>query len=125
MGRDRQLGLRGLAAEQRLAGAPGQVARAVRAAFGATRRRGHYEEARLPAEIYSLAPSNDFTGAAVARSWNLPSGEFSLEVYRGSADLTKRFWLREGIPSLQPAGPLYREVKTTVQGLSLTWRAPT
>lgn len=83
-----------------------------------------YDEARLPAEIYSLAPTNDFTGAAVARSWNLSAGEVSLELYRGSAALAKRFYLREGIPPFQAAGPLYREVNTTVEGVSATWRAP-
>lgn len=83
-----------------------------------------YDEARLPAEIYSLAPTNDFTGAAIARTWNLNTGEVSFEIYRGSTNLTKRFYLREGIPPLQAAGPLYREVNTTVEGVSATWRAP-
>ncbi|MCW5666156.1 MAG: hypothetical protein KIT35_20185 [Piscinibacter sp.] len=83
-----------------------------------------YDEVRLPAELYTLAPTNDFTGANLARSWGLDNGELTLEAYFGRNRLTKRFWLRAGVPPQLPPGPLYREVETTVQGLVATWRAP-
>lgn len=83
-----------------------------------------YDEVRLPAELYTLSPANDFTGANLARSWGLDQGELTLEAYFGRNRLTKRFWLRSGLPPQLPAGPLYREVETTVQGLVATWRAP-
>lgn len=83
-----------------------------------------YAEMRLPAEIYTLAPTNDFTGPHLTRTWNLGSGEFTAEAYRGSARLTKRTWLRQGLPPQQPAGHQYTDVDTTLQGLVGTWRAP-
>lgn len=83
-----------------------------------------YDELRLPAELYSLAPTNDFAGASVARSWSLASGDLTLEAYRGTTSLTKRFSLRSGLPPALPSGPIYRDVCTTVQGVVATWRGP-
>ncbi len=83
-----------------------------------------YAEMRLPAEIYTLAPTNDFTGLHLTRTWALGGGEFAAEAYRGSARLTKRTWLRNGLPPQQPAGHQYTDVDTTLQGLVGTWRAP-
>jgi hypothetical protein len=84
-----------------------------------------YDEARLPTELYGLAPSNDFTGGSVARTLAFEQGDLTLEAYHGSAGLTKRLWLREGLPGQVPAGALFRHVDTTVRGLVGTWREPT
>lgn len=83
-----------------------------------------YDEVRLPAELYTLAPTTDFTGANVAHIWSLDDGDLTLEAYRVRNRLNKRFWLRSGLPPVQPAGSLYREVETTVQSLVATWRSP-
>lgn len=83
-----------------------------------------YDELRLPAELYSLAPTNDFAGASVARGWSLDGGDLTLEAYRGSTTLVKRFALRSGLPPQVPAGAFYRDVETTVQGVVATWRGP-
>lgn len=82
-----------------------------------------YDEMRLPTELYSLAPTSDFTGASAARAWSGDGGELTLEAYRGSTRLTKRFWLRSGAPPQVSAGAFFREVDTTVQGVVATWRA--
>ncbi|MBI5259462.1 MAG: hypothetical protein HY855_23375 [Burkholderiales bacterium] len=83
-----------------------------------------YPEARLPAEIYDLAPTSDFTGVHITRSWSLDGGDLALEAYHGQADLTKRFWLRQGLPPLQPAGAMYTQANTMAEGLVASWRAP-
>ena len=83
-----------------------------------------YHEARLPSEIYAFAPSNDFTGGNFSRSFALDGGDLGIEVYHGSSTLTKRFWLREGLPPLKPAGATFQKVETTVQGVVGTWRSP-
>ena len=83
-----------------------------------------YDEVRLPAELYTLSPANDFSGASAMRNWSLDGGELSLEAYRGTALLYKRFWERAGMPPQVPAGALTRQVETTITGLVATWRAP-
>lgn len=90
-----------------------------------------YDEARLPAEIYALPPTNDFTGAHASHTWSLPRGDLSLDGYFGDSNLTERFWLGDPVPSplpgqpaLRPAGALFTTVNVAVQGLVLTWRAP-
>jgi len=83
-----------------------------------------YDDARLPAEVYAISPTNDFTGAHVAHTWSLASGDLTTEAYRGRGRLTKRFWLREGVPGQLPAGAVFNGVDTTVTGLMTSWRAP-
>lgn len=83
-----------------------------------------YDEARLPSEMYSIAPAQDFTGLHLSRSFGLGEGEASVDLYRGSASLTQRDYVSEGLPPAVPAGALFREVRTTLQGLVFTWRDP-
>ena len=83
-----------------------------------------YDEARLPTEMYSMAPAQDFTGVHLTRSLAVGDGEASLEVYRGSGSLTKRLYVSEGLAPVVPIGPIFAKVRTTVQGLVLTWREP-
>jgi hypothetical protein len=90
-----------------------------------------YDEARLPSEIYSLAPTSDFTGMHVSRSWARANGDLGLEGYFGNSDLYKRFWVRDAVPSpvpgqepLLPAGATFKKVNVSVAGLVLSWRAP-
>jgi hypothetical protein len=81
-----------------------------------------YDELRLPSELYSLLPANDFTGAHLTRSWNLEDGELNLDLYRGASHLNIRYWLREGVPGALPAGALVPDMHITMHGLVFTWR---
>jgi hypothetical protein len=83
-----------------------------------------YDELRVPAEVYSLLPANDFTGAYITRSWSRDSGELSLSLYRGNSPLQNRnrVWVREGIPGALPAGVRFNDLEIEVQGAVLTWR---
>ncbi|MDP2005015.1 MAG: hypothetical protein Q8K45_05010 [Rubrivivax sp.] len=81
--------------------------------------------ARLPHEMYSIAPTNDFTGLFVTRNFSLGPREFSLEAYSGQADATLRLWRRDGTPPQVPAGPYFRTVDVQVRGLLLTVRDDT
>jgi hypothetical protein len=83
-----------------------------------------YSEARLPADIYTIAPTSDFTGVHVTRQWEIGEGELSLDAYRGQADLSKRIWVRTGMLPAMPAGAHYREVRSQAQGLVATWSDP-
>jgi hypothetical protein len=82
-----------------------------------------YDLARLSAEVYLLAPTNDFTGAHVSHSWDLGPGELSLDAYRGNARIHKRDWVRDGLPPLVEPGVVFQPMALTAQGLVATWSA--
>lgn len=90
-----------------------------------------YDEARLPGEVYTLAPTNDLVGLHVSRSWAQPQGDWTLEAYVGNSDMYKRAWVRDPVPSpvpgqppLLPAGSRFTEADVSVVGAVLTWRTP-
>jgi hypothetical protein len=85
--------------------------------------------ARMPFEVYSVSPTNDFTGLFVTRSVNLGTHDVSIDAYTGSSDATARFWTRDGAPPTVQPGPLFHTVHVKISGLvltarddSLTWR---
>jgi hypothetical protein len=85
--------------------------------------------ARLPHEMYSVVPTNDFTGLFATRNFSWGEREISLEGYAGQANATARLWLRDGLPPEVPAGAFFRTVNVKVTGLvlssrdeTLTWR---
>ena len=86
-----------------------------------------HDMARLPIEVYSVAPSSDFDGAYATRTWLLGDGsmrEFSVDAYHGTATTTARFWTRDGAPPDVPAGPIFHTIKVKTTGLALTLRQP-
>lgn len=85
--------------------------------------------ARQPHEMYSVSPTNDFTGLFVTRSFGAGETETSLDVYSGQARATARFWYRDGMAPYVPSGAAFETVKVrltglalTVRGTELTWR---
>ena len=80
-----------------------------------------YDEARLPAELYTIAPTSDLSGAHVSHSMDLGGGELSVDVYSGSTGVKRRSWTREGLPPLVPAGEGISRVTTRATGIVLTW----
>lgn len=86
-----------------------------------------HDMVRLPGEMYSIVPAPDFDGAYVSRSWALgeqKEGELTADLYGGSARSVARFWRRDGLPPLLPAGASFEPVTLRVQGLALTLRQP-
>lgn len=83
-----------------------------------------YDEARVPAEVYSLLPANDFTGAHLTRTWSRKGGDLGLDAYYGSSPLENRnrVWVRQGIPGALPAGVSFSDLEITVFGAVLSWR---
>lgn len=70
-----------------------------------------YDQARLPAEVYSLSPVYDFDGASVTRTWATSEAETTLDGYWGKADVKYRFHSEAAPP--QP----YFPERITVGGL--------
>ncbi|MBN8489602.1 MAG: hypothetical protein J0M20_17965 [Burkholderiales bacterium] len=88
-----------------------------------------YDEARLPTEFYSLAPTSDFNGLNLSRSLWLADGELSIDGYLGQTSLFNRSWQREALPSPVPgqppllrAGAHFRQADVDAVGAVLTWR---
>jgi hypothetical protein len=85
--------------------------------------------ARMPFEVYSVSPTNDFTGLFVTRSFNLGTRDISIDAYTGGSDATARFWTRDGAPPAVQPGSMFHTVRVKISGLvltsrdeSLTWR---
>lgn len=77
-----------------------------------------YDFARLPFEMYGLAPTTDLTGLYVSRNWMLDIGETSLDLFSGGANLKSRAYLRD-------AGAVFLPVHTKETGAVLTLRRDT
>ncbi|HQZ04521.1 MAG TPA: hypothetical protein PLJ46_01530 [Burkholderiaceae bacterium] len=81
-----------------------------------------YPFARLPTEMYSISPSNEFTGLSASKTWETSGGDLTLDGYWGVSDLDVRFWIRDGIPAVQAPGPLFRRIGVEGGGLVLSYR---
>ncbi|MGH6648614.1 hypothetical protein [Aquabacterium sp.] len=75
-----------------------------------------YDFARLPTEMYSIAPTTDVTGLYITRNWTLPASELSMDVYSGQA----KVWIRV---ASRDTGVGFYDYNTHVSGSVLTWRA--
>lgn len=78
--------------------------------------------ARLPIEVYSLAPTADVTGVAVARSWLGEVRDISLEAYVGRADSNWRFFRRDEVPGTRPRGAWFERIDMWLAGALLSVR---
>ena len=81
--------------------------------------------ARLPLEMYSIIPTNEYSGVSVGHTRAtslLPDGELAVEAYAGRIGTTARFWLRDGAPPQLPAGEHYVSVNVSTFGLLTTLR---
>lgn len=83
-----------------------------------------HDMARLPAEMYTLAPSSDFAGVSLAKTWALGERDLALDLYSGEIGTTARFWLRDGAPPQYGVGANFVDVKVRSSGLALTLRSP-
>ena len=81
-----------------------------------------FEFARLPTEMYSISPSNDYVGLSATKTWDMRSGELTLDGYWGRSGLDVRFWIRDGMPPNQPPSALFRRLGIEGGGLVLTHR---
>ena len=77
-----------------------------------------YDFARLPAEMYSISPTNDLTGASFSKNWGMDSGELTLDGYWGKASTQVRLFNRDEI--LAPRGPQFPSFDVEAAGLALT-----
>ena len=89
-----------------------------------------YDFVRQPTEMYSVSPTNDFTGASFSKNFSLEDGsDLTIDGFWGKSNLNWRFFMRDGVPGfipgsppLQAAGPKFVAVKTEAMGSALTYR---
>lgn len=79
-----------------------------------------YPFARLPVEVYSLAPVTDVIGLSFSWSWFSGDNEWTLDGYGGRTRVVRRFWIRDGLLPYYEPGPLYEETDVDLGGLVLT-----
>lgn len=81
-----------------------------------------FDFARLPTEMYSLAPTTDFTGLSFSKTWALPAGELNLDGYWGKADSHWRYFFRDDLSAYggQERGAIYAPIKIDSAGLVVT-----
>lgn len=78
-----------------------------------------HDLARLPVEMYSVTPSNEFDGLSAA--WTKPlalfgGSELNVDVYGGRINATARLWNRDGAPPMKPPGAEFRDVDVRLFG---------
>jgi len=72
-----------------------------------------YDMARLPVEVYAVAPSTDLTGLSISRTWLTDTGEWVLDAYTGAENLEVRNHSRD-------LGTQFLHVRTQATGMALS-----
>lgn len=81
-----------------------------------------YEFARLPIEVYSIAPTTDVVGLSISKTWLTGRFDWTLEGYTGKMPTYWRYYQREsGLPAQNP-GSYFVELDVKSSGLVLTAR---
>ena len=81
-----------------------------------------YEFARLPTEMYSISPGNEFNGISFSKYWTRSNGDLIIDGYWGSTDLNARYWFRDGVPMAQNAGTSFKQLSLSGTGLALSYK---
>ena len=81
-----------------------------------------YDFARLPTEMYSISPSNDFTGLSFSKNWGVENGDLFLDGYWGKSKGDYRFWIRDNIPPVQNSGAGFFGLDLEGVGLVLSYK---
>ncbi|QDX82484.1 hypothetical protein B9N43_15325 [Denitratisoma sp. DHT3] len=79
-----------------------------------------YDYARPPAEVYSVSPTFNVTGASFNKVFELERGDLTLDGYWGKSNTDSRGYLRSDVPGLASAGPQFQPIKLEARGLGLT-----
>ncbi len=81
-----------------------------------------YDLARLPIEVYSIAPTTDVVGLSVSKTWLGERFEWTLDAYAGKADTHLRYYGREIRDPERSPGSWFLPIEMQSSGLVLTSR---
>lgn len=79
-----------------------------------------YDWARLPVEVYSIAPTTDYVGLSISKSWFVQEIEWNLDAYTGKATNYTRYYGREIRDGLSTPGSWFEKLDVRSSGLVLT-----
>jgi hypothetical protein len=79
-----------------------------------------FDFTRLPTELYSLLPTTDVNGLALTRTWLDGEREWTLEGYVGVMRTHWRYFLRDNMEPLFPAGASFLGYDFVMGGLALS-----
>lgn len=83
-----------------------------------------HDMARLPTEMYSIAPNTDIQGLSIGKTWQRGDNEFSLDAYSGRISTTARVWVRDGVPGSIEPGARFFDISVRSTGLVFGLRQP-
>jgi len=81
-----------------------------------------YEFARLPVEVYSIAPTTDVIGLSISKTWMTGRFDWTLEAYTGEMDTSVRYYGRERRIDSSNPGSFFVDMTVRSTGLVLTAR---
>ena len=84
-----------------------------------------YDFARLPAEMYTISPSNDFNGVSLGKTVPLTNGDLTIDGFIGTTKTTFRLWFRGGSLPGQAAGPVFIDEDVKLGGVSIAYKPGT
>ena len=79
-----------------------------------------YDLARLPIEVYSIAPTTDVIGLSVSKTWLTERFDWTLEAYTGKAETYSRYYGRDRRDSEPSPGSWFLPFDMKSTGLVLT-----
>lgn len=81
-----------------------------------------YDWARLPIEVYSIAPTTDYVGLSISKSWLFQEIDWTLDAYSGKAKNYTRYYGREIRDRQATPGSWFENLDVRSRGLVLTAR---
>ncbi|HSG22918.1 MAG TPA: hypothetical protein VLA64_08170, partial [Azonexus sp.] len=81
-----------------------------------------YDLAHLPVEVYSIAPTTDFVGLSLSKTWLASDLDWTLDAYYGRAKNHTRFYGRERRDIELTPGSWFEAIDVKSGGLVLTAR---
>ncbi len=81
-----------------------------------------FDLARLPMEVYSIAPTTDVLGLSISKTWLADRFDWTLEAYTGEAKTHWRYYGREIHDTVVSPGSWFLPVDIKSSGLVLTTR---
>lgn len=81
-----------------------------------------FDLARLPVEVYSIAPTTDVVGVSISKTWLAEHYDWTLEAYSGKTRTHSRYYCRAICDQGTPSGTFFPAVTMESRGLVLTVR---
>lgn len=82
-----------------------------------------YDFARLPLEVYSIAPTTDVVGLSISKTWLGESFDWTAEAYTGETNTYWRYYGRDRTMDTRSPGSWFLPIDMKSSGLVLTARS--